>query len=169
MRLESLRDLYINELRDVLDAERQIIKALPKMIKGCSSEECQSAFEEHLEVTHGQVERLERIFDLLGQKAKGRSCPGMRGIIEEGKEILEEDATGAVKDAALIAAAQRVEHYEIAAYGTLCAYAKELGFKDQLQLLLKTLQEEKETDEKLTGLAESAVNVEAVRQAGETD
>jgi len=164
--MESLRDLYINELRDVLDAEHQILKALPKMIKACSSEECRSAFQQHLEITQGQVERLERIFESLGQKAKGRSCAGMRGIIDEAKEILDQDASEAVLDAALIAGAQRVEHYEIAAYGTLCAYAKELGFKDQLQLLVETLQEEKDADEQLTAIAESVVNIEAVRRAG---
>ncbi|MCC6859533.1 MAG: ferritin-like domain-containing protein [Bryobacterales bacterium] len=164
--MESLRDLYISELRDVLDAERQIVKALPEMIRACSAEECRSAFEEHLEVTREQVKRLEQVFDSLGQKASSRKCAGMRGIIEEGKEILEQDASGPVKDAALIAAAQRVEHYEIAAYGTLCAYAKELDFQDQLELLLETLQEEKDTDEKLTGIAENIVNVEAVRKAG---
>jgi ferritin-like metal-binding protein YciE len=166
MTLGTLRDLYVNEIRDIYDAENEIVKALPKMIEASSSAELRTAFQHHLRQTEQQVDRLERVFDMLGEKAKGRKCQGIRGIISEGEDILDADAGASIMDAALIAAAQRVEHYEIAAYGTCCAYAKQLGFDDQLKLLLETLEEEKETDEKLTQIAETVINVEAVRQAG---
>jgi ferritin-like metal-binding protein YciE len=149
----SLRDLYVEELRDLYSAEHQIIKALPKIAKRASAEELRSAFEDHLEQTKGQVERLEKVFDSLDEKPKGKKCVGMEGLLEEGAEIMEQDFEDGVMDAALISAAQRVEHYEIAAYGTACAFAEQLGESQQASLLRETLQEEKETDHKLTELS----------------
>ncbi len=166
MTIETLRDLYVNEIRDLYDAETQITKALPKMIDKVSSEELKSALHEHLQVTNGQVGRLEQIFEMLGENAKARKCQGIRGIIDEGKDTMNDLEAGSIMDAGIIAAAQRVEHYEIAAYGTVCAYAKELGLEDQQNLLHETLEEEKEADDKLTQIAESVVNIEAVRRAG---
>jgi ferritin-like metal-binding protein YciE len=151
---EGLRQLYIDELKDLYSAETQLVKALPKMAKAASSEELRQGFEEHLEQTRGHVGRLEKVFKVLGESPKGKTCKGMQGLIEEGSEVIEEDFEGSLMDAALIGAAQRVEHYEIAAYGTVCAFAKELGESDQESLLNETLEEEKETDEKLTALAE---------------
>jgi ferritin-like metal-binding protein YciE len=158
--INSLRELYIDQLRDLYDAENQLIKALPKMAKEASSDELRQAIEEHLEQTRGQAERLEQIFEQLGEKAKGKKCKGMQGVIEEGNETLEEDMEEDTKDAALIAAAQRVEHYEIAGYGTARTYANLLGENEAAELLEETLNEEKETDQKLTQLAEE-INVEA--------
>jgi ferritin-like metal-binding protein YciE len=156
----SLQDLYIDELKDLLSAEKQLIKAIPKMAKAATSEELRNGFETHLEQTKGHVERLEEIFALLDVKAGGRKCVGMEGIIQEGAEVMGEDYDSDVMDAALISAAQRVEHYEIAAYGTVCTYADLLGFADHAELLGQTLEEEKETDEKLTELSKQ-VNVAA--------
>ena len=150
---EGLKELYIDELKDLHSAESQLVKALPKMAKSASSEELRSGFEEHLEQTKGHVGRLERIFEMLNESPKGKKCKGMEGLIEEGSEVMEEEFDGAVLDVALIAAAQRVEHYEIAAYGTVCAYADLLGESDQAALLRQTLEEEKETNEKLTELS----------------
>ena len=161
--MESLRDLYVEELKDVYSAENQILKALPKMAKKASSEELRAAFEEHLEITRGQVERLETIFDDLERSPKGKRCKGMAGLIEEGSEMMKEDAEPEVLDAALISAAQRVEHYEIAAYGTLRTYADRLGLEKHSRLLQQTLDEEGEADKKLTQIAESSVNEEAER------
>ncbi|HEY1337295.1 MAG TPA: ferritin-like domain-containing protein [Bryobacteraceae bacterium] len=161
MKLESLRDLYIAELQDLYDAEQRITKALPKMAEGANSPDLRSAFQEHLRQTQGHVERLERVFQKLDEPAKGRKCKGIVGIIDEGEDMMGEDGPAAVCDAALIAAAQRVEHYEIAAYGTVRTYARRLGYQDQAQLLDETLQEEGETDKKLTSLAESYINEEA--------
>ncbi len=163
MEMETLQDLYIDELRDVYDAEKQLTKALPRMAKAASSSQLRKSFENHLKQTQEHVQRLESIFQDLGMKARSKPCKGMQGLIEEGKEMMEEDATPDVKDAALIAAAQRVEHYEIAAYGTLSAYAKTLGRKNDLKTLQRTLREEKQTDEKLTTLAESTINPSAKR------
>jgi ferritin-like metal-binding protein YciE len=160
-KLKSLDDLLVHELQDIFDAEKQITKALPKMIKAASHPELQAAFEEHLEQTEGQIERLHQVFKLLGLPAKGKKCDGMAGLIEEGKKILEEDAVPSVKDAALIAAAQKVEHYEIASYGCVCTYAEMLGYEQVHDLLGQTLDEEETTDEKLSVLAESLINVEA--------
>lgn len=160
MKLESLRDLFVDELKDLYSAENQLLKALPKMAKAASSSELQAAFEEHLEVTQGQVQRLEKVFKKLGVSPKGKKCKAMEGLIEEGKELLEEDAEPAVLDAALIAAAQKVEHYEIAGYGTVRTYARMLGHEDAASLLQQTLDEEGEADKKLTELSE-AINVEA--------
>ncbi|HEY9014124.1 MAG TPA: ferritin-like domain-containing protein [Gemmatimonadales bacterium] len=160
-KLNSLDDLLVHELQDLYNAENQILKALPKMIKAASHPELQQAFEEHLEQTEGQVERLDQVFKLLGVPAKGKKCEGMAGLIEEGKKVMEEDAEPEVMDAALIAAAQKVEHYEIASYGCVCTYAEMLGYDQVHDLLGQNLDEEETTDEKLTVLAETVVNVEA--------
>jgi ferritin-like metal-binding protein YciE len=162
---EGLKELYIDELKDLYSAETQLVKALPKMAKAASSDELRRGFEEHLEQTRGHVERLEKVFKTLGESPKGKTCKAMQGLIEEGAEVIEEDFEGSLMDAALIGAAQRVEHYEIAAYGTVCAFAKELGESDQATLLNETLDEEKETDEKLTELAEQ-INTEANGEEG---
>jgi ferritin-like metal-binding protein YciE len=161
MKLNSLRDLYITELKDLYDAEHRIIKALPKMAEACGSQELRSAFEHHLEQTRHQVDRLEEIFQKIDESPKGEKCKGMIGIIDEGEDLIDEDAPPAVRDAALIAAAQRVEHYEIAAYGTCRTYARRLGYADHARLLNETLQEEGDTDKKLTTLAESYINEDA--------
>jgi ferritin-like metal-binding protein YciE len=161
MHLQDLQDLYVEELRDIYNAEKQLVKALPKMAKAASHDQLRSAFTEHLEQTKGHVERLEQIFDKLGKRAGGKTCKAMQGIVEEGKETMEEDAEPEVMDAALIAAAQRAEHYEIAAYGTVRSYAKLLGDNEAAKLLQSTLDEETQTDKKLTKLAESSINLEA--------
>jgi ferritin-like metal-binding protein YciE len=153
---KGLRELYIDELKDLYNAEGQLVRALPKMAKGADSEELRHGFEEHLEQTKGHVQRLEEIFEALGESPKGKKCKGMQGLIEEGAEVLDEDYEGSILDAALIGAAQRVEHYEIAAYGTARAMAEVLGESNHVTLLTDTLQEEKETDEKLTELAQQA-------------
>ena len=161
MEMESLRDLYLEELKDVYNAEKQLLKALPRMARAATHDELRSAFEDHLNVTEEQVRRLETIFDDLGKPARGKKCVGMEGLIAEGKEMMEEDMEPEVLDAALISAAQRVEHYEIAAYGTLRTYARQLGFDNHADLLQQTLDEEGETDKLLTQIAESRVNVDA--------
>lgn len=160
-KLASLNDLLVEELKDLYSAENQLVKALPKMAKGANSAELRRGFEEHLEQTRTQVERLEEAAQMLDVSLKGKKCKAMEGLIEEGKELLSEDADPAVLDAGLIAAAQKVEHYEIAAYGTVCTWAKELGMNDVADLLGQTLEEEKATDEKLTELAEQVINREA--------
>jgi len=150
---QGLKELYIDELKDIYNAENQLVKALPKLAKASSSDELREGFEEHLEQTKGHVERLEQIFEMLDESPKGKKCAGMEGLVEEGSEVLKEDLEGAVLDAALIGAAQRVEHYEIAAYGTVIAFATTLGESDHVLLLEETLSEEKETDQKLTELS----------------
>src|SRR5450432_4621841 len=150
---DSLKELYIDELRDIYSAESQLVKALPKLAKAATSEELSAAFEGHLEQTRGHVERLEQIFEMLEESPKGKKCAGMEGLVEEGSEVMKEGLEGAVLDAALIGAAQRVEHYEIAAYGTVIAFATTLGESDHVSLLEATLSEEKATDEKLTELS----------------
>ena len=165
MEMDHLKDLYLDELRDVYDAEKQLSKALPRMAKAATSSGLRRAFENHLKQTQEHIQRLESIFQDLGVKAKGKPCKGMQGLIEEGKEMMEEEAAANVKDAGLIASAQRVEHYEIAAYGTLSAYAKTLGRKNDLRTLQRTLKEEKSTDEKLTSIAESTINPSAARRS----
>ena len=147
MELKDLRDLFIEELRDLYSAENQIIKALPKMTKAASSAELKSGFEEHLEQTKEHLTRLEQIFEDLDQSPKGKKCNGMEGLLEEGKELMEEDASPEVMDAGLISAAQHVEHYEIAGYGCVRTYAELLGDKKAAGLLQKTLDEEKQTDQ----------------------
>ncbi len=159
--LKSLDDLLIHEMQDIYHAEGQIVKALPRMIKAASHPELQAAFEEHLEQTEGQIERLDQAFKLLGMSAKGKKCEGMAGLIEEGKKLMEEDAEPSVMDAALIAAAQKIEHYEIASYGCVCTYAEMLGYEQVHDLLGQNLEEEETTDEKLTVLAEAVINIEA--------
>ncbi|HCC59529.1 MAG TPA: ferritin-like domain-containing protein [Solibacterales bacterium] len=168
MKMQTLNDLYLTELHDLYDAENQILKALPKMAESASSAELRSAFQEHLDQTRTHVARLEEIFTMHGEKIKGEKCAGIEGILKEGKELMDEDAQPMVRDAALIAAAQRVEHYEIAVYGCVRTYAQQLGFDRAANLLQTTLREEEQTDKKLTGIAESRVNVEATRTAGGT-
>lgn len=160
MKLESLHDLFVDELKDLYNAEVQLTKALPKMAKAAASEELRTAFEDHLEETEQQIERLENIFKELDESPKGKRCKAMAGLIEEGKEMIEADGEDAVKDAALIAAAQRVEHYEIAGYGTVRTYAELLGFDKAANLLQQTLDEEAAADVKLTELAKN-INFEA--------
>ncbi|HSU69721.1 MAG TPA: ferritin-like domain-containing protein [Tepidisphaeraceae bacterium] len=161
MQMQDLQDLYVEELRDIYNAEKQLVRALPKMAKKATHDELKDAFTMHLEQTKGHVERLEQIFEKLGKRAGGKTCKAMQGIVEEGKEMMEEDAEPEVMDAGLIAAAQRVEHYEIAAYGTVRTYARLLGDDQAAKLLQTTLDEEGETDKKLTKLAESSINIEA--------
>ena len=158
MALKSLQDLFLNELKDVLNAEKQILTALPKMAKAASSPELEQAFTKHLRETENQVRRLEQIFKSLGQTPRGKKCKGMEGLLEEGKEILEEEGAEEVIDAALISAAQRVEHYEIAAYGCLRTYAQLLGYEDADRLLEQTLHEEEATDQALSALGEGGIN-----------
>lgn len=150
----GLRELYLDELRDLHNAENQLVKALPKMAKASSSDELREGFEQHLEQTKEHVERLEQIFQAMDERSKGKKCAGMEGLVKEGNEIMDEDFKGAVMDAALIGAAQRVEHYEIAAYGTVIALANQLGESEHASLLKQTLEEEKETDQKLTSLSD---------------
>ena len=161
MAIDSLKDLYIDELKDLYNAENQLLKALPKMARKASAPELKRAFQEHLVQTEGHVNRLEKIFKGLGEKPTGKTCKAMKGLIEEGKEIIEEDGDDSVLDAALIGAAQRVEHYEIAGYGVVRTFASLLGEEDAMGLLQRTLNEEGETDKKLTQIAESAINIEA--------
>jgi ferritin-like metal-binding protein YciE len=161
MKLESLRDLLVSQLQDLYDAEHQITKALPKMAKAATSPELKTAFQKHLKETEGQIERLDEVFKALNEKATRKTCKATQGLIAEGEEVIKEDAEPEVRDAALIAAAQRVEHYEMAGYGTVGAYAKLLKEKTVLKLLQATFAEEKATDEALTVLAESTINVEA--------
>ncbi len=160
--LNTLNILFEDELRDVYDAEKQILKALPKIIKATSNDELREALSSHLEETRGQVERLEQAFESLELKPKGKHCSGMAGILEEGSDLLEEDGDEAVLDAAFIAGCQRVEHYEITAYGTLMAWAKLLGYRDAFNLLKANEQEEKAADAKLSKLAEATVNPNAL-------
>jgi ferritin-like metal-binding protein YciE len=162
MEIDSLQKLYVDELKDLYSAEKQLLQALPRMAKKASNPQLRQSFEEHLEVTRMQVERLDKIFERLERSPRGKKCKGMEGLIEEGKEMMEEDMEPEVRDAALISAAQRIEHYEIAGYGTVRTYARLLGEEEDARLLQKTLDEEGETDKKLTQLAESSINVEAL-------
>jgi len=157
---DSLKKLYVDELKDLYSAENQLVKALPKMAKAASSEELRQGFEEHLEQTKGHVQRLEKIFSSLDASPKGKKCVGMEGLVREGSEVIDGDFEGAVLDSGLIGAARRVEHYEMAAYGAVCAIAKVLGETKHASLLEQTLEEETETDEKLTELAEK-INAQA--------
>jgi ferritin-like metal-binding protein YciE len=159
--IETLHDLFLHTLQDVYYAENQITKALPKMIDKATNPQLKQSFENHLSETRGQIERLKRAFDLLGEDAKAVDCPAIDGIIKEANEVAGDIADKAVLDAALIASAQAVEHYEITRYGTLIAWAKEMGHDQVASLLLETLDEEKATDDKLTGLAEGAANARA--------
>jgi ferritin-like metal-binding protein YciE len=161
--MEALQKLFINEVADLYDAEQQILKALPKIIDACASQELQEALQEHLSVTERQVARLEQIFEEIGEKPS-KKCKGMAGIIAEGDEILKEDLEAATKDAGIIGAAQRVEHYEIASYGTARTLAEHLGLDNAVDLLEETLDEEKEADERLTQIAESSINNQAASE-----
>ena len=166
MKENALKELYVDELRDIFNAENQLTKALPKMAKAATSNELRAGFEEHLEQTKGHVRRLEQIFDALGEKPTGKKCKGMEGLIEEGEEMIEEEELEEeVLDAGLISAAQRVEHYEIAAYGCVRTYAHLLGEDEAVEPLEATLKEEKATDQKLTQLAEK-INIEAEQREG---
>ena len=157
----TLHDAFIDELRDTYDAERQLTKALAKLAKAATASELQEAFRSHLAETQGQIQRLDQVFETLEEKVRGKRCDGIAGIIEEGKSIMEEDFDDATMDACLIAAGQRAEHYEMAAYGTLVAWARALGHDEAAELLQQTLDEEKAADEKLSGLAEGGINQSA--------
>jgi len=161
MEMQSLHELYVDELKDLYSAEKQIVKALPKMVKNATNPELKEAFSNHLDETQGHVARLEKVFQMLGEKAGGKKCKGMEGLIEEAKELLEEDASDEVLDAGMISKAQHVEHYEMAGYGTVRTYAEQLGYADQAKLLQQTLDEEGKANELLTQIAESSVNLEA--------
>ena len=158
---ETLRDALIDEIKDLYNAEKQLTKALPKMAKSATSEDLRAALESHLEETEGHVSRLEQVFEMLDEKVRGKQCAGMAGIIEEGNSMLEEDFEGAVLDACIIAAGQRAEHYEMAAYGVTIAWAEALGLTDVAGLLRETLEEEEAADAKLSALAEGEINAEA--------
>jgi ferritin-like metal-binding protein YciE len=162
---KTLHEAFIDELRDAYDAEKQLLKALPKMAKKASSEDLTAAFEAHLEETRGHVDKLEQVFGTLGEKVRGKHCDGMAGIIEEGKSVMEEDFDAETMDACLIAGGQRAEHYEMAAYGTLVAWAKVMGHTEAADLLEEILEEEKAADEKLTALAEGGINQAAADEA----
>ena len=161
MKLNSLEDLFVEQLRDLYDAENQLVKALPKMAKAASAPELRKAFDGHLEETKRHVDRLEQVFNMLGQKAKGETCAAMEGLVKEGGEMISEKGDPKVKDAGLIACAQRVEHYEIAGYGCVRSWAQQLGKFEAARLLEETLNEEKHADEKLNTIAEGQVNLQA--------
>jgi len=167
MSAENLNELFVEEVKDIYDAEKQLVKALPKMAKAAESEELRAAFKEHLEITKQHVGRLEELFKQLGMAARGKTCEGMKGLIEEGEQAIQE-MEGTVLDAALIASAQKVEHYEIATYGTLATFAEVLDMQDAKDLLGQTLEEEKEADEKLTQIA-GQINPEAEAEEGEEE
>jgi ferritin-like metal-binding protein YciE len=159
----DLHELFLDEIADVYNAEQQLTKALPKMAKAAESEELREAFEAHLEETEEHVSRLEQVVEGLGEKLKRKTCAAMKGLVEEAQDLMKEQKDSSALDAALIAAAQKVEHYEIASYGTLCAWAEQMGHDDALETLRSTLEEEKAADEKLTGIAESLANAKAER------
>ncbi|MBP1842631.1 ferritin-like metal-binding protein YciE [Rhizobium petrolearium] len=165
MASKTLDDLFHETLKDIYYAERQIVKALPKMARGARDEKLKAAFEKHRDETEGQIERLKQVFEIIGKRAQGKTCPAIDGIIEEGEEILDEFKGNPALDAGLLAAAQAVEHYEISRYGTLRTWAQQLGLKDAVKLLEETLAEESKTDEALTSLAKSAVNMAAQKAA----
>jgi ferritin-like metal-binding protein YciE len=158
---QTLRTLMIEEIRDLYNAERQLTKALPKLAKAATSEELRTLLEAHLQETEAQIQRLDQVFEHLNERPRGKHCAGIAGIIEEGSDLTQEDFDGAVLDAGIIAGAQRAEHYEIAAYGSVMAWAKTLGLKEVAEILEETLEEEKSADEKLTALAEASINSEA--------
>jgi ferritin-like metal-binding protein YciE len=162
MEIDSLRELYVDELKDLYSAEKQILKALPRMVKKATDAKLKAAFQDHLEVTQKHVERLDQVFEAIGKSPRGKKCVAMEGLLEEGKETMQEDMAPEVMDAALIAAAQRVEHYEMAGYGTVRTWAQAMGETAQAKILQQTLDEEGDADHKLTKLAESTINVEAM-------
>lgn len=165
MATKTLEDLFHETLKDIYYAERKILKALPKMARGAQDEKLKAAFLQHKEETEGQVERLQQVFEIIGKRPRAKTCPAIDGIVEEGEEIMEEFKGSPALDAGLLAAAQAVEHYEISRYGTLRAWAQQLGYKDAVKLLDETLTEESKTDEALTKLAEKAVNAAAQKKA----
>lgn len=165
MQRKTLEDLFIHALSDIANAERQLTKALPKMARAANDPKLAAAFEAHKEETEGQIERIDQLVEQSNLRLRRIKCAAMEGLVEEGKEVIDEFDKGPVRDAALIAAAQKVEHYEIASYGTLCALAKQLGNQNALKLLKETLGEEKATDEKLTGFAEHDLNAQARKVA----
>lgn len=165
MAIKTAEDLFIHELSDIYSAEKQLTKALPRLARAASNPDLAAAFETHLEETQGQIERIDQVVELLGIRLKRIKCAAMEGLVEEGKEVIEEVEAGALRDAALIGGAQKVEHYEIASYGTLSAIAKQLGYQDAVPLLQATLKEEKATDEKLTILAEQVGNQRAAEKS----
>ncbi len=165
MATKTLDDLFHETLKDIYYAERQIVKALRKMSRGAQDEKLKAAFEQHREETEGQIDRLKQVFEIIGKRAQGKTCPAIDGIIEEGEEIMDEFKGNPALDAGLLAAAQAVEHYEISRYGTLRTWAQQLGLKDAVKLLEETLAEESKTDETLTQLAETAVNQAAKKAA----
>jgi ferritin-like metal-binding protein YciE len=165
----TLHDAFIDELRDTYDAEKQLTKALPKLAKAATSPKLRAAFETHLQETQGHIDRLEQVFESIEEKVRGKHCEGIAGIIEEGKSIMEEDFDETTMDACLIAAGQRAEHYEMAAYGTLVAWAQAMGHRDAAKLLQQTLDEEKAADMKLSGLAEGGINQTAAETAHPED
>jgi len=163
----GLRKLFENELKDIYWAEKALLKAIPKMAKKATADDLVAALQGHLSETEGQVKRLEQVFESIGTKAVAKKCEAMDGLIKEAEEIMEETAEGVVRDAGIISAAQKVEHYEIATYGTLCAFAKTLGEEEAVSLLQETLDEEKEADQKLSSIAESFINTEAADEEHE--
>lgn len=165
-KLKTLRDLFVDELRDIYDAERQLVKALPRMVKAASSSLLTEALQDHLAVTESQVERLEQVFELVEVPPRGKKCEGMEGLLKEGSDIIKEDASEPVRDAAVIAAAQRVEHYEIAVYGTLASFARQMELDEAADLLEQSLQEEKDADATLSEIA-GQINFEAEQIADE--
>ncbi len=162
-KLETLNDLFVDELRDLYNAENQLVKALPKMAEAASSPDLRNALEEHLNQTRNQIHRLDKVFESLDVPERGKECVGMKGIIQEGQEVLKENGSPTVKDAGIITSAQKTEHYEIAGYGSVCTFAEQLGYREQAKLLKETLSEEKKADELLTKIAEKHVNKEAKR------
>ena len=165
MTIKSMQDLFIHELSDIYSAEKQLTKALPRLSRAAENQELAQAFDKHLEETRGQIERIDKLVDQLDIRLKRIKCQGMEGLVDESREIIETVPQGALRDAALIAGAQKAEHYEIASYGTLCALAKQLGHQDAAKLLDQTLQEEKATDRKLTELAEQGANQQAAQSS----
>ena len=165
MKIENMEDLFLEQVEDLYDAEKRLVKALPKMAEACYSSQLREAFQSHLEQTRGHADRLERIFAEQGMKPKGQTCDGMKGLISEGENLIDDIDQSALRDAGIIAAANRVEHYEIAAYGSALAFAQALGMDTAASLLEQTLEEEKEADRKLTQLAETKINQEALRMS----
>jgi ferritin-like metal-binding protein YciE len=168
MRIETMQDLFIEQIQDLYDAEERLVKALPKMAEAANSSELRKAFEDHLKETKGQVQRLEQVFSEIGEEAGGETCEAMKGLIEEGQEIIKAVKQSALRDAGLIAAANRVEHYEMAGYGVARALAETLGFTQSASLLEQTLEEERQADAKLTQLAEQKINQEAMQESRKT-
>ena len=166
-KIDSLEPLMIEELRDILDAEKQVTKALPKMARAASSEQLKAAFQEHQRQTSDQIVRLNQVFEHIGERPRGKTCEAMKSLIEEGQQMMEETEPGPTRDAALIASAQKVEHYEMAAYGTARTFASLLGHREAADLLEETLEQEKQTDVRLTGIAESMTNPQAAGEDAE--